>query len=1229
MAGPCTSGFWKWTVLVLIVTTATVTAQGGAPNIELISAWPSAKLYYQETLTLTCHGGGDPAPTYSWTRDPDPLPARAVVDGSAGTLTVTDATDSDGGVYTCTADNGVGTVSMSITVVGCPDITTCADSVSTCRSWAASGECSTNPGYMLLNCKLSCDVCFPNLGAHCIGIRRGRSWDTWECYDVTGVPDTVRNELSLDDFYQKYLHAYGIPILGSSIVPDEALRRACYDVLFMFADRKDIRDSYYNYYGRAAIMADTELTLDIPEHSTLDPLFNMRARGLAATVSKPVSTGAEENVLCYSTDRYKGEDIFIREVGNGLDILGATRVISDFQTRLNTAYFNALANGLWANTYAIGNSDNYWGEGVQSFFNVNMERDPPDGIHNHVNTRAELLAYDPDLYALVADIFPCGNFPAQRCDKDYANHTLKMDCFSESYQRTTVEGDAVWGETPTSTAAAKASVARSSTAATTPTVTSRATTKTLSQSSLNPDIKVISAWPSANLYYQETLTLTCHGNGDPAPTYTWTRDSGALPARAVVDGSAGTLTVPDATDSDGGMYTCTADNGVGTASMSIDVVGCPDVATCPDSDSNCPSWARSGECDNNPRFMLNSCRLSCGVCFPNIGAHCTTKRRGRSWDTWECYDVTGVPDTVRNELNLDEFYQKYLHAYGIPILGSSIVPDEALRRACYDVLFMLADRKDIRDSYYNYYGRAAIMADTEVTLDIPEQSNLDSSYNTRARGLGATVSRPVSTGAEENVLCYSTDRYKKEDIFVHEFAHGVDNLGARKAISDWTTRLKAAYDDSLANGLWSNVYPEFTKEEFWAEGVQSFFNVNNESDPPDGVHNHVNTRAELLAYDPTLYALIAEIFPCGNLIVNRCEKDYANYTLKMDCLPNNYYRRATVVGNAVWGEIPTTTPSSSQGPTTTPASSQGPTTPPSSSQAISTLALNDAGIDHLTISWTVVGSPLVSRYRLRYQPADGFSSYQDLSPAPGADAVSATVPGLLPETSYTLTLTSFGVDDQPNGVLSETYTTDSVVVNVECDQDSMTISIPLAALPAVDVENMHLLDPSCGATVDGDVVILETNLQECGTQQETSGDDKFIFSNEAIANQVTYANGAVRKQPINLPFQCEFLRQYDVSHGGAIMYNIPSPRVRIVHANNTFTIEMQMYTSTDFSASYDSIDYPIKVTPSDRINFGLSVTSSLDNLELFAHNCVSTPTTNANDSPQVNIIDDGCTFIAP
>ncbi|XP_035666994.1 uncharacterized protein LOC118409788 [Branchiostoma floridae] len=289
---------------------------------------------------------------------------------------------------------------------------------------------------------------------------------------------------------------------------------------------------------------------------------------------------------------------------------------------------------------------------------------------------------------------------------------------------------------------------------------------------------------------------------------------------------------------------------------------------------------------------------------------------------------------------------------------------------------------------------------------------------------------------------------------------------------------------------------------------------------------------------------------------------------------------------------------------------------------LSDFIFTDIGMDYMTLSWTVPAGLNVTRYRLRYRHAG--ASYRDLSPPPGPGDTTATVPGLWADTEYTFTLTAFGGNDEEIGEISGTETTAEVIVNVECHEDYMTVTFPRAALPAVDVDNMHLLDDSCRATVTQTEVTLRAGLQDCGTIQDSSEDDKFIFTNEAIASQVTSDNGAVRGTPFSKRFQCEFLRQYVVSQGRDILYNIPSPRVQVVDAENSFTFEMHMFTSADFTATYNSPDYPVQVTSSDNLHFGLSVNSPLNNLELFALHCLATPSTDPGDSPSVSIIQDGC-----
>jgi hypothetical protein len=61
----------------------------------------------------------------------------------------------------------------------------------------------------------------------------------------------------------------------------------------------------------------------------------------------------------------------------------------------------------------------------------------------------------------------------------------------------------------------------------------------------------------------------------------------------------------------------------------------------------------------------------------------------------------------------------------------------------------------------------------------------------------------------------------------------------------------------MAKGLWKSKYAANNKAEYWAEGVQSWFNSNR---PPDHDHNHIDIREELKEYDPGLANLVGEIF---------------------------------------------------------------------------------------------------------------------------------------------------------------------------------------------------------------------------------------------------------------------------------------------------------------------------------------------------------------------------------
>jgi hypothetical protein len=195
------------------------------------------------------------------------------------------------------------------------------------------------------------------------------------------------------------------------------------------------------------------------------------------------------------------------------------------------------------------------------------------------------------------------------------------------------------------------------------------------------------------------------------------------------------------------------------------------------------------------------------------------------------YSVSAPPA----DLNLDPVYTKYVSASGYPIIASAKVNDFALKEAAYLVDMLLAKRPDVRKAMIVSGSRLIVMAHDEFTTDVPEHAHLKPKeyWDARARGLGGSQHDPVCSCGEENLLCFQGDPYSTENILIHEFAHNIHLRGM--------VNIDKTFDDRVN----------------FAEGVQSWFDNNRE---PDHDHNHVNTRKELVDYDPALAALCKEVF---------------------------------------------------------------------------------------------------------------------------------------------------------------------------------------------------------------------------------------------------------------------------------------------------------------------------------------------------------------------------------
>ncbi|MCX7872733.1 MAG: hypothetical protein N2487_05560 [Verrucomicrobiae bacterium] len=223
------------------------------------------------------------------------------------------------------------------------------------------------------------------------------------------------------------------------------------------------------------------------------------------------------------------------------------------------------------------------------------------------------------------------------------------------------------------------------------------------------------------------------------------------------------------------------------------------------------------------------------------------------------FRVIPPPEDIVKKLNLSNFYKKYCDADGLPIVASEKVSDYALMEAAWILTNMIGHRRDIIEAIANARVRVAVMASEEYTTDIPEHSDLKPKdyWDRRARGLGATRRRPAVSCGEENLLSYRGDPYAAENILIHEFGHVIHEIGLRTAVPSFEERLKRAFNQATEKGLWKNTYAATNPNEYWAEGVQSWFDCNRQN---DSIHNHVNTREELKQYDPELAKLLEEVF---------------------------------------------------------------------------------------------------------------------------------------------------------------------------------------------------------------------------------------------------------------------------------------------------------------------------------------------------------------------------------
>ena len=212
-------------------------------------------------------------------------------------------------------------------------------------------------------------------------------------------------------FYSKVLSFHGIPIKSHLVVSNEALF-AAYDRLALLFTNLLTRQPMVisNLVAAGAelhLIGRNQVTTDLPEwrqdkHVPLDEYNGVtrdrRTRGMGGLIT---SCG-EENVLRLSReqDRYFGRDICLHEFSHNIEGNGMTRPV---RSLFDEQYQKSKDNGLWLNSYAGSNPNEYFAELTMWYFGTHGDMGmtgpkPDDGPEG-------LKQYDPDAYALFDNFY--------------------------------------------------------------------------------------------------------------------------------------------------------------------------------------------------------------------------------------------------------------------------------------------------------------------------------------------------------------------------------------------------------------------------------------------------------------------------------------------------------------------------------------------------------------------------------------------------------------------------------------------------------------------------------------------------------------------------------------------------------------------------------------------------------------------------------------------------------
>ena len=248
---------------------------------------------------------------------------------------------------------------------------------------------------------------------------------------------------------------------------------------------------------------------------------------------------------------------------------------------------------------------------------------------------------------------------------------------------------------------------------------------------------------------------------------------------------------------------------------------------------------------------------------------------------WRYKPVRVQPSVIAPppQFKVDPYYSKFTYAREFVVLGSKQTSDAALLKANDTIRKMFAYRHDILKSMIADGARLVVLGKGERVSDLPEfreaakKAGFDS-----ARYRDYIPSIKLMVVPEENVLRMPSDPFAGKDMVVSVFAKGlyqvcgtrpsqaVDKKGPKQQYELRVKRLDIEFDQQLAKlhesaraaKLWQGTPADRDRIEYWAAGVEAYFDAAGAGYPPHGADRPITTRELLKSYDAGLYALVDE-----------------------------------------------------------------------------------------------------------------------------------------------------------------------------------------------------------------------------------------------------------------------------------------------------------------------------------------------------------------------------------